>query len=79
MKQFFQLDKPYQFEWNNLRCVLTCLNVWLVLAYGASLAWMGVSVALLGIIKDLTKDRRISGLIMHSATLLLNIFFLIRY
>ena len=77
MKQFFNLTQPYQFEWNDLRCLLTCINVLLVVAHGVSVAWFGFGVALLGIVKDITTERRLSGLLMHSATLLLNIYFLI--
>ena len=47
--------------------------------YGLSIAWFGLGVAIVGIIKDLTTDRRINGLIMHLANVSLNIYFLLIY
>lgn len=76
MKQFFNLTQPYHFEWNDLRCLMTVVNVLLVLCFGLSLSWFGLAVALLGIVKDLTIDRRINGLVMHSANAILNLYFL---
>lgn len=76
MKKFFGIDKTYRFEWNDLRAFATVLNVILIMMYGLSIAWFGLGIALVGIIKDLTTDHRINGLIMHIATAILNIYFL---
>lgn len=76
MKNFFRLENGYKFEWNDLRCFVTILNVVLIMVYGLSIAWFGLAVALIGIIKDLTTDRRINGLLMHLANVALNVFFL---
>ena len=76
MKKFFGIDKTYRFEWNDLRAFATVLNVVLIMMYGLSIAWFGLGIALVGIIKDLTTDHRINGLIMHIATAILNIYFL---
>lgn len=77
MKQFFNLTAPYKFEWNDLRAVITVINVILIMIFGLSIAWFGLAVALIGIIKDLLIDRRINGLIMHLANVALNLFFII--
>lgn len=70
----------YQFEWNDLRCLITVVNVILIMIYGLQIAWFGLSVAAFGIVKDLTeipsKRFRFSSLIMHLANVGLNIFFL---
>lgn len=70
----------YQFEWNDLRAFITVINIILIMCYGLSIAWFGLAVAGLGIIKDLTeipsKKFRFSSLIMHLANVGLNIFFL---
>ena len=79
MKKFFGIDKPYEFEWNDLRCLITVVNVVLIMIYGLSIAWFGLAVALVGVVKDLTKDRRINGLIMHLSNVALNVYFLILY
>lgn len=72
--------KKYQFEWNDLRCFITIINVVLIMIYGLSIAWFGLAVAGCGIIKDLTEipdgKFRFSSLIMHLANVVLNIFFL---
>lgn len=77
MKQFFNLTEPYKFEWNDLRAVITVINVILIMIFGLSIAWFGLAVAVIGVIKDLLIDRRINGLIMHLANVALNLFFII--
>jgi hypothetical protein len=77
MKEFFKITEPYKFEWNDLRCFITVINVILIMIYGLSIAWFGLTVAFVGIIKDLTTDRRINGLLMHLSNVALNIYFLI--
>ncbi len=77
MKQFFNLTAPYKFEYNDLRAVITVINVILIMIFGLSIAWFGLAVALIGVIKDLLIDRRINGLIMHLANVALNLFFII--
>jgi hypothetical protein len=45
--------------------------------YGLSISWFGLFVAVVGIVKDLTTDRRVNGLLMHIANAVLNIYFLL--
>lgn len=77
MKDFFKINEPYKFEWNDLRAFITVINVILIMIYGLSIAWFGLAVALIGVIKDLTTDRRVNGLVMHLANVALNVYFLI--
>ena len=79
MRKFFKLDKNYRFEWNDLRCFITTINVVLVMIYGLSISWFGLAIAAIGIVKDLTVDRKINGLLMHIANLALNIYFLLMF
>lgn len=76
MKNFFNLNTAYNFEWNDLRAFITVINVVLIMAFGLSIAWFGLAVAVLGIVKDLVIDRKLNGLIMHLANVALNIYFL---
>lgn len=76
VKKFFGIEDMYKFEWNDLRAFVTVLNVVLIMIYGLSIAWFGLAVAVVGIVKDLTSDHRINGLVMHLANVALNIFFL---
>ena len=78
MKKFFRIDTTYKFEWNDLRCFATIVNVALIMIYGLSIAWFGLGIALVGVIKDLTVDHRINGLLMHISNAVLNVFFLMQ-
>lgn len=77
MKKFFRIEENYKFEWNDLRCFATVVNVILIMIYGLSIAWFGLGIALVGIIKDLTTDRHVNGLLMHLSSVVLNIYFLL--
>ena len=79
MRQFFNISRPYKFEWNDLRAAATVINIALIIIFGLSIAWLGLLIAIVGIIKDLTTDRRINGLTMHIASAVLNIYFLMLY
>ena len=77
MKKFFKIEENYKFEYNDLRALITVINVVLIMIFGLSIAWFGLAVATIGVIKDLKIDRHINGLVMHLATVALNIYFLI--
>lgn len=77
MKEFFKIEEPYKFEYNDLRALITVINVILIMIFGLSIAWFGLAVALIGVIKDLRVDRHINGLVMHLASVALNVYFLI--
>lgn len=77
MKKFFNLEGKYQFEWNDIRAFITIINIALIMIFGLQIAWFGLAVAIIGIIKDLAVDRKINGFVMHLATVVLNIYFLI--
>lgn len=79
MRKFFRIEKNYKFEWNDLRCFVTLVNVILIMIYGLSISWFGLAVAALGIVKDLTTDRKINGLLMHCSNAILNIYFLLMF
>jgi len=66
----------YRFDWNDIRGPLTILNVILIICCGTSYAWLGLTVAVLGLIKDITKDKMISSAVMHFSNIMLNVFFL---
>lgn len=79
MKKFFKIEEGYKFEWNDLRCFITVVNVILIMIYGLSISWFGLAVASIGVIKDLTTDRKVNGLLMHLANMGLNVYFLLTY
>ena len=67
----------YKFEINDLRAVITLINVVLVICFGVSIVWFTLAVAVIGIVKDLTIDRKINGLVMHFANVLMNVYLLV--
>lgn len=67
----------YQFEWNDIRALMTLINVILIMRYGLAIAWFGLAIAYVGLIKDITIDKRVNGVVMHSANAILNIYFLL--
>lgn len=77
MKEFFNIKERYKFDWGDLRALITVLNVVLIMIYGLSIAWFGLAVGIIGLVRDFTTDRRISGIIIHLANCVLNIYFLL--
>ena len=67
----------YKFEYNDLRALITVANVILIMKYGLSIAWFGLAVGLVGLLKDITIDKHINGAVMHLANVALNVFFLL--
>lgn len=77
MKKFLNIEKSYKFEWQDLRAFATILNVIGIILFGYTAAWLGLAIAVVGIIKDFTNNNRhLNDFLLHSATLILNIYFL---
>lgn len=76
IKSFFRIEAPYSFEWNDLRCGITILNVLLIMLFGLKISWFGLTVAALGLVKDLCTDRHINGILMHLSSIVLNLYFI---
>ena len=77
IKKVFNIEQKYRFEFNDIRAVLTVLNVVLIMTFGLSIAWFGLAISLIGFIKDLATDRHINGIVMHLSTIALNVYFII--
>lgn len=76
MKKFFKIEEAYKFEWNDLRAGITFFNVILIMIFGLSISWFGLAVALIGLVKDFSTDRRVNGILMHFSSVILNLYFL---
>jgi hypothetical protein len=77
MKNFFNIETAYRFEWNDLRALTMILNVIFVMIFGFSASWFGLAIAVVGIIKDLTNPQRhCNDILMHVAGVVLNCYFL---
>ena len=77
MKEFFGIKSKYQFEWGDLRALVTIINVALIMVFGLSVAWFGLAIAICGVVRDLVVERHINGLLLHLASIALNIYFII--
>lgn len=76
VKRFFGINSAYKFEWNDLRAIITIINVVLIMIFGLSIAWFGLAVAIVGLIRDFTSDRHLNGILMHLASVVLNLYFI---
>lgn len=76
MREFFGLNEPFHWEWQDLRAFITLLNVVLIMIFGLSVSWFGLAVAIFGICKDLSKHRHINDLVIHISGVILNVYFL---
>lgn len=76
IKKFFGIETAYRFEWNDVRCGITILNVILIMIFGLQVSWFGLAVALFGLCKDLSQRRHINDMLMHLSSAILNVYFL---
>lgn len=76
VKRFFKIETAYKFDWNDLRAFVMMVNVALIMVFGLSVSWFGLAIAVFGLIRDFTTDRRISGIMMHLSSMVLNLYFI---
>ena len=76
VKRFFGINRAYKFEWTDLRAIITIINVVLIMIFGLSIAWFGLAVAIVGLVRDFTSDRHLNGILMHLASVVLNLYFI---
>lgn len=76
------MREKYRFELGDLRAFITVINVMLIIKFGLSVAWFGLVIAGLGLIIDIVKyfDKdtsfRINSVLIHTANIILNIYFM---
>ena len=76
VKKFFNIKEKYVFDYNDIRCAITLVNVILIMIFGLSVAYVGLAIAVFGTVRDLTiEERRINSTIMHATGILLNCYF----
>ena len=76
IKNWFGIETAYRFEWNDVRCGITILNVILIMLFGLQVSWFGLAIALFGVCKDLSQHRHINDVMMHLSSVVLNVYFL---
>lgn len=77
IRKFFGIEPPYKLEWNDLRACIQLINVILIMIFGLSVSWFGLTIALFGVCKDLSQHRHINDLVLHLTGVMLNIHFLV--
>lgn len=77
IKNFFNIKGKFKLEWNDFRCLLTVINVMLIMTVGFEVAWFGLAISLLGFFKDMAmkNERRVNSTLMHLSTIVLNGYF----
>ena len=76
IRKFFNIETTYRFEMNDIRALIQIVNVALIMMFGLKVSWFGLALAIFGLIKDFTTDRHINSIAMHTAGMVLNIYFL---
>ena len=79
VKKYFQLDKPYAFDWNDVVGPLNLINTLLVIRFGLVASWFGVFINLNCMVEDVYRIRRLNLTLLHFSILVLNIYFLLLY
>ena len=70
------VENRYVFDYNDIRCLLTVINVILILKFGLSVAYIGLAIAVFGMIRDsFCEERKINSTIQHFAMVILNLYF----
>lgn len=77
MKKFFNItSKKYIFDYNDIRMVLTIFNVVMIITFGLTVAYIGLSIAIFGTIRDLViEERKINSTVQHIMMIILNLYF----
>lgn len=76
MKNYFKLNLPYHFEWNDWVGPANMLNLFLVIKFGLIASWFGLAINLACIVYDIITIKRINLIILHLSIVLMNAYFL---
>ena len=76
IKNWSGIETAYRFEWNDVRCGITILNVILIMLFGLHVSWFGLAIALFVVCKDFSQHRHINEVLMHLSSVALNVYFL---
>lgn len=77
VKTFFNITtNRYIFDYNDIRCLLTLINVVMIITFGLSVAWIGLAIAIFGTIRDMVcEERKLNSTIQHLTMIILNVYF----
>lgn len=66
----------YKFEWNDLRALITVINAIIIIGCDLSIVWIALTIAILGLINDMTTSKKINGFVIHSFNVIIAIYLL---
>lgn len=69
----------YEFEWADVRALVTIVNVALIIVIGLGISWMGLGIAVYDLIQDFRRKSHINLIIIHLSMLALNGYFLMLF
>ena len=77
IKRFFNItSEKYVFDYNDIRGLLTFINVTLIIIFGLSVAPIGLVIAVFGFIRDMViEERKLNNTIQHLCMIVLNLYF----
>lgn len=76
MKKYFGIDCQYRFERMDLSALCAVLNTFAIILFNKG-AYIGLPVAIIGLIWDLRDGCHINNVIMRLSLIAMNIYFLI--
>ena len=79
MRDYFELNKPYRFEWNDVFGLANFINTILVILFGLVASWFGLAICIACIIDDIIEVRRFNLMFLHLSIAILNIYFLLTF
>lgn len=79
MRNWFELNKPYHFETNDIIALLNLFNTFAVITFGLIASWFGLAIAIICIIDDIIEVRRFNLMTLHLSIAVLNTYFLMTF
>ena len=77
MEKIKGVVQNYKFDLNDIRAGFTVLNLVLVILFGAAGCLLGFCIALVGVIRDIVKKKKVNSYIIHISNCILNIYLMI--
>ena len=70
------IEKQNKFKWelNDLRALMTIMNVIGVIVFGFIACYLALSIAIIGLIRDIIEKKKINSYIIHISNCILNIY-----
>jgi len=71
-----QIRQDYEFDLNDIRALIMVINVICIFVFGLSISWLGLAVAIVGLVDDVVHTKRICHCLIHFSGILMNLYFI---